>query len=138
MEFPVILTPDEAEGGYVVTFSDIPEAITQGETEEESLRTAPEALENALKFYFDDGRSAPSPTASERGQHVVELPHPRRSAKILLLNEMAVQKIRPAELAQRLQTSRQKVSRLTNLQHTTRIDAAIRAFGRRMEVRVTR
>ena len=29
-EYPVLLTPAE-EGGFVVTFPDVPEAITQGE-----------------------------------------------------------------------------------------------------------
>ena len=38
LAYPVTLTP-EKEGGYVVTFRDIPEAITQGETVEEALRT---------------------------------------------------------------------------------------------------
>ncbi len=31
MKFPVALTPDQADGGFVVAFKDIPEAITQGE-----------------------------------------------------------------------------------------------------------
>ena len=30
--YPVTLTPDKKVGGFVVTFTDIPEAITQGET----------------------------------------------------------------------------------------------------------
>jgi antitoxin HicB len=139
MRFPVILAPDEAEGGYVVTFPDIPEAVTQGETEEEALRVAREALETALEFYFDDRRAVPSPSVPERGQRAVEL-LPSLSAKILLLNEMLAQNVRPAELARRLQTSPQEVNRLTNLRHTTRIDgiaAALQVLGRRMEIRVT-
>lgn len=35
--YPFKLTPDKKDGGYVVTFPDIPEAITQGETKEEAL-----------------------------------------------------------------------------------------------------
>ncbi|MDR2075547.1 MAG: type II toxin-antitoxin system HicB family antitoxin [Desulfovibrio sp.] len=138
MKFPVTLTPDE--GGYVVTFPDIPEAVTQGETEEEALRMAREALETALEFYFDDKRAVPTPSAPEHGQRVVELP-PSLSAKILLLNEMALQDVRPAELARLMKTSPQEVNRLTNLRHTTRIDgidAALRALGRRMEIHLSR
>ncbi|MDR2054248.1 MAG: type II toxin-antitoxin system HicB family antitoxin [Desulfovibrio sp.] len=138
MQYPVTLTP-EAEGGYVVTFPGIPEAITQGETVEEALSMAREALETALEFYFDDKRAVPLPSATECGQHAVELP-PSLSAKILLLNEMVLQHIRPAELARRLHTTPQKINRLTNLRHTTRIDgidAALRALGRRMEIRLT-
>jgi antitoxin HicB len=49
MKFPVTLTSDETDGGFVVTFPDIPEAITQGETREEALAMAQEALEAALE-----------------------------------------------------------------------------------------
>ena len=131
MKFPVTLTPDEADGGFVVTFHDIPEAITQGETVEE-------ALETAMEFYFEDKRAVPAPSKPKRGQHVVELPA-SLSAKVLLLNEMVTQNIRPAELARRLNTTPQEVNRLTNLRHTTRIDgiaAALQAMGRHLEISV--
>lgn len=109
MKFPVTLTPDEADGGFVVTFHDIPEAITQGETVEEALSMAQEALETAMEFYFEDKRAVPAPSKPKRGQHVVELPA-SLSAKILLLNEMVTQNIRPAELARRLNTTPQEVN----------------------------
>ncbi len=131
MKFPVTLTPDEADGGFVVTFHDIPEAITQGETVEEALAMAHEALETAMEFYFEDKRAVPAPSKLKRGQHVVELPV-SLSAKVLLLNEMVKQNIRPAELARRLNTTPQEVNRLTNLRHITRIDgiaAALHALG---------
>ena len=136
MKFPVTLTPDEADGGFVVTFQDIPEAITQGETVEEALAMAQEALETAMEFYFEDNRAVPAPSKPKRGQHVVLLPA-SLSAKVLLLNEMVTQNIRPAELARRLNTTPQEVNRLTNLRHTTRIDgisAALQAMGRHLEV----
>jgi antitoxin HicB len=139
MNFPVILTPDETVGGFVVTFPDIPEAITQGETEEEAMSMAQEALATALEFYFEDKRAVPNPSKAKRGQRVIELPA-SLSAKILLLNEMLAQNVRPAELARRLDTSPQEVNRLTNLRHTTRIDgieSALRALGRHLEIRVS-
>ncbi len=138
MKFPVTLTPDEADGGFVATFQDIPEAITQGETVEEALAMAQEALETAMEFYFEDKRAIPVPSKPKRGQHVIDLPA-SLSAKVLLLNEMVTQKIRPAELARRLNTTPQEVNRLTNLRHTTRIDgiaAALQAMGRQLEISV--
>jgi antitoxin HicB len=42
------------EGGFVVTFRDIPEAITQGENETEAMEMAQDALVTAFDFYFDD------------------------------------------------------------------------------------
>lgn len=132
------LTPDEESGGFVVTFIDIPEAITQGDTEGESLAAAKDALESALDFYFEDKRAVPMPSRARRGQKVVELPA-SVSAKVLLLNEMVTQNVRPAELARRLNTSPQEVNRLTNVRHTTRIDgiaAALRALGKHLDMRV--
>ncbi|MCL2875793.1 MAG: type II toxin-antitoxin system HicB family antitoxin [Betaproteobacteria bacterium] len=138
MEFPVILTPDEEAGGFVVTFPDIPEAITQGETLDEALAMAQDVLETALEAYFDDKRAVPTPSQPEHGQHVIELPA-SLSAKVLLLNEIVKQSIRPVELARRLNTTPQEVNRLTNLRHTTRIDgidSALRALGKRLKIRV--
>ena len=136
--YPVTLTPDEADGGFVVTFVDIPEAITQGDTEAEALAAARDALESALDFYFEDKRAVPAPSKAKRGQNVIELPA-SLSAKVLLLNEMVTQDVRPAELARRLNTTPQEVNRLTNVRHTTRIDgiaAALQALGKHLDIRV--
>ena len=138
MKFPVTLTPDQEDGGYVVSFRDIPEAITQGDTVNEALSMAKEALALAIEFYFDYKRMVPVPSKPKRGQHLVEL-SASLSAKILLLNEMLAQNIRPAELARRLKTTPQEINRLTNLRHTSRIDgiaAALQAMGRQLEISV--
>ncbi|MDM0023181.1 type II toxin-antitoxin system HicB family antitoxin [Variovorax saccharolyticus] len=136
--YPVTLTPDDADGGFVVTFPDIPEAITQGETKDEALTAAHDALVTALDFYFEDKREVPSPSKPKRGQEIVEL-EPSLVAKVLLLNEMVRQKVRPTELARRLGTSPQEVNRLTDLHHTTKIDgigAALKALGKRLDLHV--
>jgi antitoxin HicB len=136
LSYPVRLKAAE-EGGFIVTFPDIPEAITQGEDVEDALHHAADALESALDFYFEDRRSVPAPSKPKRGQHVIDLPV-SVAAKVLLLNEMVRQKVRPAELARRIGTTPQEVNRLTNIRHTTRIDrvdAALRALGKRLIVR---
>jgi antitoxin HicB len=136
--YPVTLTPDERDGGFVVTFVDIPEAITQGDTLQQALVAAKDALESALDFYFEDKRAVPAPSKAKRGQHVIELPA-SLSTKVLLLNEMITQRVRPAELARRLKTTPQEVNRLTNVRHTTRIDgiaAALQVLGKRLDIRV--
>lgn len=136
--YPVTLTPDKEDGGFVVTFADIPEAITQGATEAEALAAAKDALESALDFYFEDKRAVPEPSKTKRGQHAIELPA-SLSAKVLLLNEMIRQQVRPVELARRLNTTPQEVNRLTNVRHTSRIDgiaAALQALGKHLDMRV--
>ncbi len=136
LRYPAHLAPQK-EGGYVVTFPDIPEAITQGEDVEDALLHAADVLESALDYYIEEGLTIPAPSKLKRGQHVVELPA-SYAAKMLLLNEMAVQKIRPADLARRLQMTPSEVTRLIDLHHTSRIDGiagALKALGKTMEIR---
>ncbi len=133
--YPVKLRND---GRFIlVTFPDIPEAITQGDNREHALEMAKEALESAIEFYFEYRRRVPEPSKPKRGQPVIELSL-SISAKVLLLNEMLRQKVKPAELARRLGTTPQEVNRLTNLRHATkidRVDSALRALGKRLIVK---
>ena len=110
LRYPAHFEPAE-EGGFVVTFPDIPEAITQGEDVEDARLHAADVLESALDYYIEDGLAIPVPSEPKRGQHMIELPA-SYAAKILLLQEMAAQKVRPAELARRLKVTRQEVNRL--------------------------
>ena len=130
--YPVNLRND---GDFItISFTDIPEAHTFGNSREHALEMAKEALETAMEFYFDDQRPVPMPSQPRRGQAVVELA-PSVAAKVLLLNEMLRQKVRPAELARRIGATRQEVNRITNLKHATkidRIDTALRALGKRL------
>lgn len=128
----------QEEDGFTVTFPDIPEAITFAATLDESIEMAQDALVTAMEFYFEDKREVPSPSKLQKGQYPIHLPA-SLSAKVLLLNEMLRQKVRPSELARRLHTTAQEVNRLTNLHHTTRIDGiadALEALGKRLEIQV--
>jgi antitoxin HicB len=132
--YPVNLRKD---GKFIlVTFPDIPEAVTQGRDRTEALKAARDVLETAMDVYFDERRPVPAPSQPKRGQLVVEVPA-SLSAKILLLNEMLHQNVRPADLARRIGTSPQVVNRLTNIRHTSQIDGidtALRALGKRLIV----
>ena len=135
MRYPVNIKRDGKF--FLVTFPDIPEAITQGNDIEDALRHGTDVLESALDFYLESGRPLPTPSSPKRGQRVVELPA-SVAAKMLLLNEMVVQKIRPVELARRLEVTPQEVTRLINPRHTSKIDgiaAALKALGKTMEIR---
>ena len=136
LKYPANFEPAE-EGGFVITFPDSPEAITQGEDEEDARRRASDALESALDFYFEAPRPIPAPSKPKRGQRLIEL-SASLSAKVLLLNEMVSQKIRPAELARRLKVTPQEVTRLIDVHHTTKIDGiavALKALGKTLEMR---
>ena len=80
----------------MVSFPDIPEALTGAATRDEALAMAADALTTAMDFYFQDRRPVPAPSVAKRGQVVIDLP-PSVEAKVLLLNEMLRQHMKPAE-----------------------------------------
>lgn len=137
MFYPASFKPDPS-GGYVVTFRDIPEAISQGDDEKEAFDMATDALMTAMDFYFDDQRCVPLPSKPQRGERLIGLPL-SIAAKVLLLNEMLAQNIRPADLARRMEVMPQEVHRLLKLDHKTKIDTialALQSLGKRFELSV--
>ena len=136
-DYPVILEA-QAEGGFVVTFPDVPEAITQGEDEDEALLYAVEALETALSFYVEARKPLPVASKAKRGQRTVR-PSALECAKLGVYQAMTEQGIKKAELARRLGWHMPQVDRLFDLRHASRLDqieAAARVLGRHLEVRV--
>lgn len=120
MKYPAIFTPAD-EGGFVVTFRDIPEAITQGDNEAEALFMARDVLREAMGVYFDEKRAVPMPSRPGTADRLIDLPL-SVAAKVHLLNAMLAAGVTPSELARRLSTTRQEVNRLTDLKHATKID----------------
>jgi antitoxin HicB len=58
LQYTISLRP-EPEGGYTVLVPALPEVVTFGETEEEALRMALEAIELALDVRRDEGDEIP-------------------------------------------------------------------------------
>ncbi len=120
----------------MVSFPDIPEALTQGASRSEASEMAADALLTAMDFYFDEHRPVPMPSRVSAGQVGIDLP-PSVSAKVLLLNAMLEERVTPAWLARELHTTPQSINRLVTLRHATKIDTiaqALRALGRRLTV----
>ena len=136
LDYPVILTPDE--GTVLVTFPDVPEAITFGMDEDEALLHAIDALESALSFYVQARKPLPVASRPKRGQRTVR-PSALEGAKLGVYQAMTEQGIKKAELARRLGWHMPQVDRLFDLHHASRLDqieAAARVLGRHLEVRV--
>jgi len=134
-DYPVTLTPDD--GAVLVTFPDVPEAITFGMDEDEALLQAVDALETALSFYVDARKPLPVPSAAE-GRPTVH-PSALECAKLGVYQAMTEQGLRKTDLARRLGWHLPQVDRLFDLNHASRFDqieAAARALGRHVEVRV--
>lgn len=137
-KYPVSIIQSDTEQGYVLTCDDIPSVTAHGNTIAEALDAGKIVLEATIESYLEEKKLVPTPSKARRGQFGIELPT-SLAAKVLLLNEMITQKVRPAELARMLNTTPQEINRLTNVRHTTRIDgitAALQVLGKQLYVRV--
>ena len=135
-DYPVTLTPDD--GTVLVTFADVPEAITFGADKGEALLNAVDALETGLSFYVDARKPLPPASRPRRGQRTVR-PSALECAKLGVYQAMTDQGIKKAELARRLGWHTPQVDRLFGLRHASKMDqieAAAAALGRQIEVTV--
>ena len=134
-DYPVILTKDD--DSILVTFPDIPEAITFGENEQEALRHGVDALESALSFYVDDKKPLPTPSKIE-GLKTLR-PSSLECVKLALYVEMQKQGIKKAELARRLNCHALQIDRLLDLTHASKfeqLEKALHSLGRRIEIAI--
>jgi len=136
--YAVRLTPQKRDGGYVVTCRDLPEVITQGESTQDALEEATDALEESIAARIDDGRDIPQPTAKKRGERTVSVP-PSMALKAAVYLAVRDAGISNSELARRLHLDEKEARRILDPHHPTklpRIEAALAALGRhvRMEL----
>jgi antitoxin HicB len=137
LSYPVNLELD-TNNTLLVTFPDIPEAISVGDDEQEALINGLDALESAIEIYFDEKREVPMPSKPRKGQLVVSLPALVVS-KVLLQNEMIRQGVRKSELARRLNVHMPQVDRLLDPRHSSKIEAieaAFRSLGKRLNISI--
>lgn len=134
--YPFEMKP-QPEGGYTVTFPDVPEAITEGDTVSEARANAEDALVTALSFYTDDVRQLPTPSPA-RGRPLAMVP-PLVAAKLALHDAMLASGTSNVELGRRLNLDEKAARRLRDPMHRSHIgqvEAALRHLGKRLEVRV--
>src|SRR5579864_9215589 len=122
--FPVTLARDGKV--LLVRFPDFPEAQTFGETEEEALTRAVDALETAIIGRMGDREKSPVPGPARR-RHTVTLP-PLASAKVALYRRMRAAGVSKADLGRRLGLHGPQVDRLLDLRHASRLDQLDRAL----------
>jgi antitoxin HicB len=133
MRYPITLTPDD-NGTVIVTFPDVPEAITYGDTKDEALAHAPDALLTIFDALIKDRRDIPVPSVTKGP--TIELPA-LETLKIELYRAMRAARVRKAELARRLEGHLPQIDRLLAMSHGSGLDqleAAFRALGKRLEI----
>ena len=124
---------DQGVDGFLVTFPDVPEAITGGDTLAEARANAADALEEAILAYMAMGRAIPPPRAARKGEQLIVL-DPVTAARAILAQAMATDHVTNVALAKRLGKSEGAVRRLTDGATGVKIDTvleALEAVGRR-------
>jgi len=100
--YTLLLEADTDSGGFVVTSPIIPELITQGDTEDESIEMAKDAILAALRGYMRQRRPFPIPShAPAKNAVSIRLPE-LVQAKVLLYNAMIEEEVSNSELARRI------------------------------------
>ena len=138
MRYPAHFEPCE-EGGFTVTFRDVPQAVTEGDDESEALANAADALATALEIYAEDGRDWPAASKARRGERMTTL-DAVTTLKLALARLVARERMPVAELARRMDyKSETAARRLLSLRHTTKageLERALSLFGMTADVQV--
>ncbi|MDI6834827.1 MAG: type II toxin-antitoxin system HicB family antitoxin [Rhizobiaceae bacterium] len=125
--------PTERPGGFVATFDDVPEAITEGEDMADAREMAADALGVALLTYLEMKRPLPEATAS--GEMIS--PDPEVAAKIAVIETFLETQCTRTELARRLGKDEKEVRRILNPDAPTKLPAlaaALAAMGKRLVI----
>lgn len=136
MFYPVTLTKDN-NGTILVRFPDVPDAVTFGDTKEEALTHAVDALLTVLDAYMKDKRDIPTPSAVKGA--FVEVPA-LDASKLTLYQTMREEKVSKSELGRRLKWHLPQVDRVLQVRHGSQLEqleAAFAAVGKRLTVMIT-
>jgi antitoxin HicB len=136
--YPARFEPGAKPAVLVVTFRDIPEAITQGKGEKDALWQAVDCLEEAIAGRIAGGREIPKASKPARGERLIPVPAPM-AAKAALYLAMREAGITNVHLARKLGCDEKEVRRMLDPRHPTklpRIQEALDVFGKRLVVSV--
>ena len=134
LQYPVVLRRDDNDT-WLVTFPDFDDAVTFGETPDEALAHAVDALETVIISRMKHKLDVPTPSPAH-GRPIVAIP-PLIAAKALLYKELREQKVSINELARRLGCEYPVAHRLLDVSRKTQVNQiarALQALGRRVVV----
>ena len=132
--YPAKFERGNKPGVLVVTFRDVPEAITQGDGRKDAAWQAGDCLEEAIAGRIADRREIPEASLLARGELPIPLAAPM-AAKAALYLAMRDAGMTNTQLAQRLSCHEREVRRMLDPRHPTklpRIQEALGALGKRL------
>jgi antitoxin HicB len=136
--YPARFERGEKAGVLVITFRDVPEAITQGKGEKDAIWQAADCLEEAMAGRIADGREIPKASRAARGERLIPVPAPM-AAKAALYLAMREAGMTNVQLARKLDCDEKEVRRMLDPRHPTklpRIKEALDVLGKRLVVGV--
>jgi antitoxin HicB len=135
--FHAVFEPGDKRG-FVVSFPDVPEAITQGADMTDAYVMAEEALGLALLSY--PARGLPLPKMRARGGDLLPVAVAADvAAKLAVLEAFGEAGLSKAELARRLGKNEKEVRRILDPRHPTKLPTltgVLRTLGKRLVVGV--
>lgn len=136
-KYPANFMPAD-EGGFVITFPDVPEVVTQGESVQDCVREASDALEEAIIGRINIGEEIPVPSAIRRGQYAIPLPA-QSALKAALYEEIRAQGRTKVQMAAHLGIDEKEIRRLLDPHHPSklpRIAEVLERVGKRVVVSI--
>ncbi|PRD45932.1 HicB family protein [Phyllobacterium phragmitis] len=130
------LLESDPDGGFVVTFPDVPAANTHGENRAEALTNAAEALGLALRGYLQQGKELPQAVTNTTDAVAVPADDAMKLALVQAFNAAGISK---TELARRLGKDEVEARRILNPDHPTKfpaMQAALAVLGKTIVVSV--
>ncbi|ATO57163.1 type II toxin-antitoxin system HicB family antitoxin [Bartonella sp. 1-1C] len=127
----------DPDGGFVVTFPDVPEAITAGENRVEALENATEALGLALRSYLM--RNLPLPTPQQHKDLVAVTVDAWNALKLAVIEAFNKADITKTELANRLSKKETEARRILDPNHPTKLqtlEQALTVLGKRVVITI--
>lgn len=135
--YPIKLTKQK-DGSLLITFPDLPEAITHAEKKEDVSTQALECLEEAIANRMKMRLSIPIASQPRKRQYHVS-PSITLIAKVALYIEKRYQVITYTELAKKLNCDEKEVRRLLDPSYNSklpRLEEALRLLGVCLEVTI--
>jgi antitoxin HicB len=127
-------------GWLLVRFSDFPEALTEGETEEEARANARDCLIAAIEGYMKAGRALPRPGGGRSSADRAAVPS-LVAAKMAVYEAMRMKGWSKTRLAKELGLSDNSVRRLLDLRHNSQlrlIDEALAKMNEELAIDLPR
>ncbi|MBE9175695.1 type II toxin-antitoxin system HicB family antitoxin [Synechocystis salina LEGE 06155] len=125
--FPAHFEPDQMDGGFVITFRDVPEAITQADTYEQGISEASDCLAEAIAAYIDDRRHLPVPSLKQQGEELIPVPL-EIAWKAELYSKLRDQNLTISQLASKLGEDKRKIESLIDPHYSLNLTLARRVL----------